>query len=186
MRLVWLVVFLGFLAFPAHAADPATSDGLASLKAKAGQEDAQSQRQLGVVYANGVDVPRDYAEAAKWFRKAADQGDATAQFQLGGLYYQGFGLTQDYAETAKWIRKAADQGNIPAQGVLGGLFGAGQGVPQNYEEAYFWLTLASTSGEKTIVAPRDYFQSLLTPQQVSAIQTRARDWKPTPAHHPAK
>jgi len=31
-------------------------------------------------------VPQDDAEAAKWYRKAADQGHANAQFNLG-LYY---------------------------------------------------------------------------------------------------
>jgi TPR repeat protein len=37
---------------------------------------------LGVMYANGDGVPQDFAEAAKWFRKAADQGDTEAQSNL--------------------------------------------------------------------------------------------------------
>ena len=39
----------------------------------------------------------DYAEAKKWFQKAADQGDADSQYNLGSLYYDGHGVTQDYA-----------------------------------------------------------------------------------------
>ena len=31
------------------------------------------------MYKNGEGVPKDYAEAAKWYRKAAKQGDADAK-----------------------------------------------------------------------------------------------------------
>jgi len=33
----------------------------------------------GAMYGIGDGVPRDYAEATKWIRKAADQGDADAK-----------------------------------------------------------------------------------------------------------
>ena len=52
----------------------------------------------------------DYAEAVKWYRKAAEQGHARAQYSLGFMYYNGRGVPQDYAEAMKWYRKAADQG----------------------------------------------------------------------------
>ncbi len=38
------------------------------------QGDAQAQLNLGVCYWNGNGVAKDYAEAVKWFRKAAEQG----------------------------------------------------------------------------------------------------------------
>ncbi len=34
------------------------------------------------MYANGRGVPKDYKEAFKWFKLAADQGHAGAQFGL--------------------------------------------------------------------------------------------------------
>lgn len=43
-----------------------------------GNADAQSY--LGVMYEKGWGVPaKDYAEALKWYRTAADQGDTYAQ-----------------------------------------------------------------------------------------------------------
>jgi TPR repeat protein len=60
-------------------------------------------------------VPQDYAEAAQWYRKAADQGNAEAQGNLGSLYEDGRGVPKDYAEATKWYHKAADQGNQHAQ-----------------------------------------------------------------------
>ena len=46
-------------------------------------------RVLGVLYADGLGVPRDYALAAAWYRKAADAGDTIAMANLGSMYIQG-------------------------------------------------------------------------------------------------
>jgi TPR repeat protein len=47
------------------------------------------------MYANGQGVPQDYAEAVKWFRKAAEQGNAMAQYNLGIAYANGQGVSRD-------------------------------------------------------------------------------------------
>ena len=41
------------------------------------------------MYGNGKGVPQDYAEAVKWYRKAAEQGDALAQVNMGIVYHKG-------------------------------------------------------------------------------------------------
>ena len=38
------------------------------------QGEADAQHNLGIMYHQGKGVPQDYAEAAKWYRLAADQG----------------------------------------------------------------------------------------------------------------
>jgi TPR repeat protein len=38
------------------------------------------------MYEKGQGLAQDYAEALKWYRKAADQGNADAQYGLGGMY----------------------------------------------------------------------------------------------------
>ena len=63
------------------AADAAYAKGdyataLRLLRPLADQGDAVAQYNLGVMHANGHGVPQNYAEAAKWYRLAADQGDA--------------------------------------------------------------------------------------------------------------
>jgi len=42
-----------------------------------------------MMHFNGEGIPQDYAEAAKWFRQAANQGDAHAQTSLGAMYVGG-------------------------------------------------------------------------------------------------
>ena len=109
---------------------------------------ATEQYNLGVMYANGQGVPQDYAEAARWYRKAADLGFAAAQAQLGNMYCVGQGVPQDYAECARWFRKAADQAQTQAvvQYDLGVLYANGQGVPQDYVQAAAWYRKAADQG----------------------------------------
>jgi len=56
-------------------------------------------------------VPRNYAEAIKWYRKAAEQGHAIAQKNLGTMYSKGKGVRQNYVRAHKWFSLAASQGN---------------------------------------------------------------------------
>lgn len=43
---------------------------------------AEAQYNLGLCYARGDGVPRDFAEAVKWYRKAAEQNHTGAQYNL--------------------------------------------------------------------------------------------------------
>lgn len=52
----------------------------------------------------------EYAEALRWFLKAAVQGHASAQYQAGQAYAQGLGTPVNNGEAAKWLRRAANSG----------------------------------------------------------------------------
>jgi TPR repeat protein len=60
---------------------------------------------------NGHGVPQNYAEAAKWYRLAADQGDAPAQSNVGALYAIGQGVPKNYISAYTWLSLSAAQGN---------------------------------------------------------------------------
>ena len=45
--------------------------------------DAAAQNRLGLISQNGEGVTQDYAEAIKWYLKAAQQGYDAAQKNLG-------------------------------------------------------------------------------------------------------
>ena len=57
-----------------------------ALRLAAEQGNADAQYNLAVMYANGLGVPQDDAEAVRWYRRAADQGMANAQAALGFRY----------------------------------------------------------------------------------------------------
>ncbi|MEW6560686.1 MAG: tetratricopeptide repeat protein, partial [Pseudomonadota bacterium] len=107
------------------------ADLMAQVQSQAKLGNAHAQDVLGNCYEGGWGgLSQDLAQAASWFRKAADQGDADAQYNLGVMYANGQGVPQDYAQAASWFRKAADQGYAAAQNNLGIMYANGQGVPQ--------------------------------------------------------
>jgi TPR repeat protein len=89
---------------------------------------------------------KDYVEAMRWFRQAADQGSPSAQTHVGYLYEKGLGVPQDYAEAMRWYRKAADRGSAVAQRDIGSLYQRGAGLPQDYAEAMRWYRLGADQG----------------------------------------
>jgi uncharacterized protein len=70
---------------------------------------AVAQAYLGYQYQYGLGVPKDYVEAAAWYRCAAEQGEPTAQFFLGQLYDRGQGVPEDPVEAVKWLDLATAQ-----------------------------------------------------------------------------
>jgi uncharacterized protein len=65
---------------------------------------------LGWMYQEGRGVPQNYAEAMKWYIKAAEQGFANAQFNLGMMYAKGQGIPQSYVKAYMWWCLAAARG----------------------------------------------------------------------------
>ena len=126
---------------------------------------APAQYLMGGVFYVGSDVPEDevewlqkvaklglapkknLAEAAKWFRKAAEQGFVDAQIDLAWMYDDGDGVPEDKTEAARWYRKAAEQGNRYGQYFLATAYYDGEGVPQDYTEAAKWYRMAAEQGD---------------------------------------
>jgi uncharacterized protein len=62
-----------------------------------------AQTYLGFMFETGHGVPRNYTEAAMWYRRAAEQGESLTQYSLGLLYDKGQGVPQDIVEANKWL-----------------------------------------------------------------------------------
>ncbi len=99
------------------------------------------------MYREGEGVKKDHAEAAKWYRKAAEQGDSQSQLELGTMHYFGEGIKKNYAQAAKWYRKLAEQGVSGAfKYALGIMYYNGEGVEQDYAEAAKWFREEAEDG----------------------------------------
>ena len=98
---------------------------------------------LGSMYQTGNGVSKDYYEAAKWIRKAADLDNEEAIFRLGTMYETGDGIIMDEAEALKWFRKAADLDDKYAMFRLGSMLQNGEGVSKNDSEALKWYFKAA-------------------------------------------
>ena len=90
---------------------------------------------------------RSDAQAAIWFREAAEQGHAPSQVDLGNLYSQGSGVTQDDEQAVSWFLKAAQQGDARGRLFLGNMFEAGRGgLPKDPVKAASLYRQAAAQG----------------------------------------
>jgi hypothetical protein len=137
-----------------------------------------AQRLLGHCYETGKGVNQDLAEAASWYRKAAEQGDVFSQVALGSLYAKGEGVQKDLAEAASWYRKSADQGNTIAQRSLAAAYLLGDGVPKDNLMAYMWSNIAAASGDDAGAKIRESASKEMTPEQIAKARQMSQEWKP--------
>ncbi|MDR1695417.1 MAG: sel1 repeat family protein [Endomicrobium sp.] len=107
---------------------------------------AEENRVKAEMYYRGTGVKQDYAEAAVWYKKAAEQGLSDAQYALGGIYYNGLGAEENPKEAFKWYKKAADQGHSGAQYAIGTMYYDGLGVTRRYGGAVNWYKKAAQQG----------------------------------------
>nr|WP_321459731.1 tetratricopeptide repeat protein [uncultured Cohaesibacter sp.] len=96
--------------------------------------DMKAARYIGL---HALEV-KDFAEAARWFKKGAEAGDITSQYHLGRAYELGEGVERDFAAALQWYSKAAERGDfIASDGMVGlaSLYEHGEGVPVDHAKA---------------------------------------------------
>ena len=76
----WLLTVLLILSTASLVGAQGTKTAELIQKAKRG--DPKAQYQLGVMYDNGLGVPKDSSEAIRWWRRAAEQGNKDAQAHI--------------------------------------------------------------------------------------------------------
>lgn len=139
--------------------------------------EAAAQAALANAYRVGhAGVQQNYAEAAKWYRKAAEQGDASAQAVLGHLYRTGEGVQQDYAEAFIWDRRAAEQGLETAQRVVGHAYRVGSGVQQDSVEAFAWFSVVVNSGDDGAIQAKDQIKATIDPKLLGKAESLAAEY----------
>ena len=111
-------------------------------------DDPEDMFQLGLIYARGIGVDADSAEATTWFGKAAEAGHPMAQYELARRYWRGDGIMQDKASSAVWAKKAAEGGVTDAAQIYGTMLLRGVGVPMDRDGAAKWLKIAAGKGNQ--------------------------------------
>jgi TPR repeat protein len=99
-----------------------------------------AQRELGVMYATGEwSGPKDLAEAARWYRLAAEKGHAESQYDLGFMLLLGEGEPKNTEEGLMWLHRAGEQGEPGAFRLLADCYEKGYyDVPVNADQAALW------------------------------------------------
>jgi len=124
--------------------------------------------------AGELEQRKEYSEAMRWYRVAADQGSIDALVAIGNLYGLRPGGQPDYATALVWYRKAAERGNAEAQNDVGFFYLNGMGVQQDFAEAMRWLRKAADQGNE--VAERNIGMLYLNGLGVSVDRDEALRW----------
>ena len=140
--------------------------------AMSGEEYAQLE--LGRCFESGDNVEKDVAQAATWYRLAADQGNALAQNNLAELHCKGEGVDQDHEQAFFWWHKAANQGHAASQNNLADMYASGVGVKKDYDQAFFWWHKAADQGHA--MAQSNLAVSYFKGDSVDQDYAKAADW----------
>ena len=106
---------------------------------------AAGQWLLGRCYQDGLGVPRQPAEAFRWYQKAAEQGYAPAENSLGICYSRGDGTRRDPTQAVRYYLQAARRNYASAQYNLGICYEVGRerAMFQDRREAVRWFREAA-------------------------------------------
>ena len=140
-RVAWMRSLTAILVFAALATGcgKVLREHLDTIRAAAALGDRDMQQLLGDMYMQGQGgVPLDYAEAERWYRKAAEQGSVAAQNNMGVLHVWGYGVPQDSVEAYAWFSIAAEQGFL--------------GAAPGRDEAAKWMTNAELGRAEALAA----------------------------------
>jgi TPR repeat protein len=78
-------------------------EAVAAWRKAANAGHARAQNGLGVLYRDGLGVPKDLKQAARWFQASANNGYAYGMYNLGLAYRDGAGIAGDDIEAYKWL-----------------------------------------------------------------------------------
>lgn len=106
------------------------------------QGDAKSLGELGICYANGIDVPCNNNRAIECFNLGAEKSDALSMYELGVRYFLGYGVAQDFDKAVKWFKKSAQAGNANAQYQMALMYEEATPLEKNNELAVAWYDKA--------------------------------------------
>lgn len=113
---------------------------------------ANARYNLGVLYHQGLGVPRDITKAIGWYRAAADLGHPEAQYNLGIAYIEGIGTNYNAREAARYFESAARGGVKEAAYNLGLIHENGLLGQADMNEAVFWYKTAADHSPEAKVA----------------------------------
>jgi hypothetical protein len=86
-----------------------------AFRKKATPADARSPINIALMYETGQGVAQDYAQAIKWYLKAADGGEPRAFRILGAFYARGDAVKRDVVQSYMWFNISALRGDMVAQ-----------------------------------------------------------------------
>ncbi|MDL2269871.1 sel1 repeat family protein [Desulfosarcina sp. OttesenSCG-928-A07] len=139
------------------------------------KNDVDAMLNLGVLYEQGIGVPKNFTQALSWYEKSGNAGSADGNYRAGLCYETGLGTTANLSTAMKYFEKAAAKGFSPAQYKLGSFYLTGRGVSQNNAKGIEFITKAAQAGNGA-AANEMGFINLNGMYDQKKDAGKARDW----------
>ena len=94
---------------------PSPGEPLAAPESPSFRDEDAELYARGEMYCYGRGERQDYAEAVRWYLKAAAHGSTDAEYSLGHMYSCGQGVQRDNEKALEWFRRAAAHGSADAR-----------------------------------------------------------------------
>ena len=138
--LIFIILLFNSLMFANYI-----EEELEVIVSKANSGDAYYQGLLGMMYANGDNVDKNYEKAFELLTQSSDNGDAIGMYQLAIMYKLGRFTRQDtlkseilFQGSVKKLKEEAESGNPIIQFCLGNAYYYGSGIEKDLEKAFEW------------------------------------------------
>ena len=96
-------------------AEPSPGDAPVASESPSSRDEGAELYARGEMYCYGRGERQDYAEAVRWYLKAAEHGSTDAEYSLGHMYSCGQGVQRDNEKAIEWFRRAAEHGSADAR-----------------------------------------------------------------------
>lgn len=136
--------------------------------------DAVCALQLGWHYEEGKGVPKNLAEAVRWYRAAAEQHVPRAAENLGNMYQFGRGVKKNCKTAVEWYAEGALQNDHPNLYSLGRMYQYGFGVKEDRARAHAYYRQAASLGNHKAREALATFNQFSWPDQKSLDVYNAR------------
>jgi len=126
--------------------DVSLNGKLKELETRAYNGIAEAQHDIGIAYAAGKEIPKNYKRSIYWLEKAANNGIANANYNLAVMYQQGLGVKKDLTKALFWYKNAAELGHPEAMYNLGISYIEGMGVKPQISRSISYFKRAAKAG----------------------------------------
>lgn len=137
---------LGVCYLKGYGVGKSVPDALMHIRYTANHGHKRAMYTLAALYYNGDLIPKNWVEAAKWAKAAAEafEGyDSDAEYFWGRCLLLGHGVDPDPEEAAKWLNSASEGEHWGAVYLLAVCHYKGLGVPKSLDQAYDLCDLAA-------------------------------------------
>ena len=137
---------LGICYLTGHGVGRSVPDALVHIRYTAKRGHKSAMYTLAALYFNGSLIPKDWEEAAKWAKAAAEAlegDDSDAEYFWGRCLLLGHGVDRDPEEAIKWLSSASDGEHWGAQYLLAVCHYNGLGVSKSIYLAHKYCEQAA-------------------------------------------